>query len=229
MGLPRGRAKLPLSREYSTPARPRVRTNLNELLYSGPRSGRCDARVPGSSAAVGLGRSGDPTVSRGRPFRHQPRSTRLKSNSIASDSQPLLPSTITRLPSTMSHHRRLGRTGRKSGASGLSDLGLGIGVARSRGGAQAVCRVEPVVWRGGGLGWARRLEAGGWRAGLLSGGSGRLQRPQPLDVVRPAHEPPLAADLLDAAQQEPAEAHHALDNAEHRLDRLLALGVRPSA
>jgi hypothetical protein len=43
-----------------------------------------------------------------------------------------------------------------------------------------------------------------------------------LQIPRDAHQRPLTADLLQTAQRELAKAHHRFDDAEDRLDRLLA-------
>ena len=56
-----------------------------------------------------------------------------------------------------------------------------------------------------------------------------LQDPQPLDVVCQAHQFPFSADLRKAPKQELPEAHHVLDDSEHRLDRLLPSGVQTPA
>ena len=45
---------------------------------------------------------------------------------------------------------------------------------------------------------------------------------QALAVVGESHQGPLALDLLEAAQREPGEAEHRLDDAEDRLDGLPA-------
>ena len=51
------------------------------------------------------------------------------------------------------------------------------------------------------------------------------QSMQAFAVVRQTHQLPFATDLLQASQREPSEAHHLLDDPEHRLDRLLAQAV----
>ena len=45
---------------------------------------------------------------------------------------------------------------------------------------------------------------------------------QALAVVSESHQGPLALDLIEAAQREPGEAEHRLDDAEDRLDGLPA-------
>ena len=47
----------------------------------------------------------------------------------------------------------------------------------------------------------------------------------PLDVPGHGDEAPLAADAIEAAQQELAESHYRFDDAEHRLRGLLAQTV----
>ena len=44
---------------------------------------------------------------------------------------------------------------------------------------------------------------------------------QALAVICESHQGPLALDLLEAAQREPGEAEHRLDDAEDRLDGLV--------
>ena len=48
----------------------------------------------------------------------------------------------------------------------------------------------------------------------------------PLHVPGHGHEAPLAADMIEPAEQELAERDRRLDNAEHRLGRLLAQTVQ---
>ena len=63
-------------------------------------------------------------------------------------------------------------------------------------------------------------------AGVWSGSS---EGEHSLDVPGHGDEAPLCFDLCEAAQGELAEAHDRLDDAEHRLGRLLAQGVEPLA
>src|SRR6185436_1610847 len=55
--------------------------------------------------------------------------------------------------------------------------------------------------------------------------SGRAQDKHPLQVPGHGHEVPLAANLIESAEQELAESQHGLDDAEHRFRGVLALGV----
>ena len=52
-----------------------------------------------------------------------------------------------------------------------------------------------------------------------------------LQVPGHGHEVPLAADMIEPAQQELAESQHGLDDAEHRFRGVFALSVsfRPSS
>jgi len=50
----------------------------------------------------------------------------------------------------------------------------------------------------------------------------RAQHGHAFEVPRQAHQRPFVAHVLQPAQQELAELHHRLDDAEHRLHRLLA-------
>ena len=52
---------------------------------------------------------------------------------------------------------------------------------------------------------------------------------QALAVVSESHQGPLALDLVEAAQREPGEAEHRLDDAEDRLDGLPAQLVEGTA
>ena len=52
---------------------------------------------------------------------------------------------------------------------------------------------------------------------------------QALAVVSESHQGPLALDLIEAAQREPGEAEHRLDDAEDRLDGLPAQLVEGTA
>ena len=56
-----------------------------------------------------------------------------------------------------------------------------------------------------------------------SGGTGEGE--QPLHVVGHGHQVPLAADIVEAAEQELAEPQYRFDDAEHRLGGLLAQGI----
>src|ERR1700750_947859 len=52
---------------------------------------------------------------------------------------------------------------------------------------------------------------------------------QPLHVVGHGYEVPFAADVVEAAEQELAEAERRLDDTKHRLWRVLAQGVQRPA
>src|SRR6201992_3661165 len=52
---------------------------------------------------------------------------------------------------------------------------------------------------------------------------------QPLHVVGHGHEVPLAADVVEAAEQELAEAERRFDDTEHRFGRVLAQRIQRSA
>ncbi len=65
--------------------------------------------------------------------------------------------------------------------------------------------------------------------GLPSHLRGEVGCKHPLRVPRHGHEAPLAAGCVEPAQQELPEPQHRLDGAEHRLRRVLALGVEGAA
>jgi hypothetical protein len=54
----------------------------------------------------------------------------------------------------------------------------------------------------------------------------RDQGKHPLQVLRQGHQVPLAPHLVEPAQQKLTEAKDRLDDAEHRFDGVLALGVQ---
>src|ERR1700680_2744221 len=56
--------------------------------------------------------------------------------------------------------------------------------------------------------------------------SAAAERKHSLEVPGHGDEAPLAANLVEAAQQELAEAHYRFDDAEHRFRRLLAQAVK---
>ena len=60
--------------------------------------------------------------------------------------------------------------------------------------------------------------------GPSTAGHGLHGRP-PADVACQGHQRPLATRRLQASEQELAEAHHAFNDPEHRLDGLLAQGI----
>ena len=111
-----------------------------------------------------------------------------------------------------------------TGASSLSDLG-----SSWRGGQLPPFAVESS---------SRRLAAINGTGAKVSGRHGRglgevsarsrsagAEREHPLDVPGHGDEAPLAADIVEPAQQELAESHHRFDDAEHRFRGLLAQGV----
>ena len=66
------------------------------------------------------------------------------------------------------------------------------------------------------------------RGGLAEGWSAAGESKHALDVPGHGDEGPLAFDLVETAQQELPEAHHRLDDAEHRFGGLLAQAVGSS-
>ena len=63
-----------------------------------------------------------------------------------------------------------------------------------------------------------------WRRTLTMRSAG-AEREHPLDVPCHRNEAPLAADVVEPAQQELAESHHRFDDPEHRFRGLFAQGV----
>jgi hypothetical protein len=63
-----------------------------------------------------------------------------------------------------------------------------------------------------------------WRGRATTAVLGGGQSVHPPHVPRHGDEAPLALDAVEASQKELAEAHHRLDDAEHRFGDLLAQG-----
>src|ERR1700733_15486608 len=69
--------------------------------------------------------------------------------------------------------------------------------------------------------WLERTALSNLRCALTARSAG-AERIHPLDVPGHCNEAPLAADIVEPAQQELAESHHRFDDAEHRFRSLFA-------
>src|SRR3954464_9561261 len=80
------------------------------------------------------------------------------------------------------------------------------------------------------MGWIVPTQHRFCRTAPLRGSDSGCEGEQPLHVVGHGHEVPLAADVIEATEQELAEAERRFDDAEHRLGGVLAqaYSARPS-